>query len=73
MFFMAYILVWSIRNFQSRQMMSTQLDLLSDLQIVMQISQVPLILLFTSSSEASYASSLKLNSVLAVPPCWQYL
>jgi hypothetical protein len=62
MFFVAESLVWPIRNFQSWQMVSTHLDLLNDLQIAMRISRVPFIPLFMSSSETSYASTLKLNT-----------
>jgi hypothetical protein len=69
-FFVADTLVWPIRNFQSRQTVSTRLDLLYDLQIAMRISRVPFVPLFTSSSEAGYASTLELNtggaSLLAV-------
>jgi hypothetical protein len=65
-FFVADTLVWPIRNFQSRQTLSTQLDLLYDLQIAMRISWVPFVPLFTSSSKAGYASKLKLNTGSAI-------
>jgi hypothetical protein len=59
---MAEFLVFSIRDFQSRQMVSARLDLLYDLQIAMRISWVPFVPLSMSSSEAGYASTLTLNT-----------